>query len=217
MREATLRRLEMTVSNWLIVGFIGSVVLAAGLAYGAENQKEAIGAISLVRSSKQQDREQGQRLILEERARVVKALIETIKLPRDKNTERWLDESTSRNIAIACIGEYRAPEAVPSLLPLLEPAPGEVVVAGRILRLSPAGRALVKIGKPSVSAVIELLATTDAKKMSASQARLVLYDIEGAVAGEKTLQDAVTAEKDAARRAALEASVKAFHDQYAGY
>ena len=191
------------------------VVITVGATYCA-GDKETAKPISLIRSGKAEDREQGRRIILEERARVIQALIDIIKAPRVKDGDGWLDLTSSRNTAIACIGEYRAPEAVSVLLALMDPAPGESVVDG-VLLFCPAGDALVKIGKPSISAIVDLLAETDTKKMSASQARLVIFDIEGAGAGEMVLKNAVAEEKDAVRRANLEAHLNAFRDQFAGY
>jgi hypothetical protein len=177
-------------------------------AYGAGDppMKEAL---TLLRSANNESRTQGRMLVLTDRALVVESLIEMIKAPYDKQTDGWLIYSTSRNIAIECIGAYRAAEAVPALIPLLEPAAGESVTTNdRTFRLCPAGETLAKIGRPSVSALVALLAATaDIKKMSASQARLVLSDIEGVAGVEKVLKDAINAEKEPVKSANLKSNL----------
>jgi HEAT repeat protein len=77
-------------------------------------------------------------------------------------------------------------------------------------RLSSAAEALVKIGKPSVSAIINFLATKDdATSVSAWHACAVLCEIEGREAAQRMLKDAAAAEKDPAKRAALQSHLEA--------
>ena len=189
-------------------------LLATGsLARGTENASPK-DATELVRSGNQEDREHGRRMVLEERARVVQTLIDIIKSPRVKVADGWLDPGTARNIAIECIGEYRAVEAISALVPFLEPATGEVVISDRTLRLCPAAKTLVNIGRPTIPALLTVLAITgDTRKISAWQARLALYDIEGMDGGERLLKGAIAVEKDPAKSANLQANLKVFQEQ----
>ena len=84
-------------------------------------------------------------------------VMQTINLPA-KDHENWASPTSKRNIAIALSGELKIESAIPRLIELLRPAPGEKFVevvsnpfgAERTREgfiISPAAYALIKIGK----------------------------------------------------------------------
>jgi hypothetical protein len=108
------------------------------------------------------------------------------------------------------LGDLRASEAVHHLVPLLDLPPGEVLsIESRPFHLCPAARALIKIGKPAIPAMLVIL-KDDEKGMRTSQAQLILYDVEGAGGGQLVLRTAIAAESDAARKANLERNLLVF-------
>ena len=197
-----------TVSLGFVTFLVVLVAIGARLVFSEENDRKA-DALSLIQSASDKDREQGRVSILTDRAKIVLALIKMIKSPRIDDGDAWTDPSTTTNIAIQCIAAYRAVEAVPALVPLLDLPPGtELSDADAIFRVCPAARALIAIGPPAIPAVIDVLKVTgDPKKMAASQARIVLFEIEGADEGTRLIKNSLLAEKDPTKRAALEANL----------
>jgi HEAT repeat protein len=165
--------------------------------------------MALLRSDTEEERLEGLHQINERRRQIVGELIKLIEAPREgrENGDGWLEERSTRNITIECLGDYRAPEAVPALVKLLAPMPGETV--SRALYLCPAGKALVEIGSPCVPTIIDLL-SQDPVVDATRQELIVLHEIVGWGEGERQLKEAMSAAKDEKKRANLRDSLADF-------
>jgi hypothetical protein len=181
----------------------------------ASEKEKANGVMDLLKSDVVGKREEAVQKILAERGDQITALINLV---IEKNDDKeWLNPQTSRNMAVQCLGEYRAVEAIPTLVKLLVPPPGFQLPTrdDRPFHSAPATRALIQIGYPCLPRVVEFLASMeDFEGVAASQGRLVIVSIVGVEHGEAVLKNAANTQKDDAKRRALQEHVKAFAIQF---
>jgi hypothetical protein len=116
----------------------------------------------LILSNREPDRLEASRMVLARRQHEIEALRAIIRRPIDER-EEFYASNTPRNVAIRILGSMRANEAVPDLIALLVPKEGQPLIIGEPVLLAPAGEALVDIGLPAVSPLIETL-TADGVK-----------------------------------------------------
>lgn len=124
---------------------------------------------------------------------------------------KHLGTSSSRNVqaaAIYLIGRHRLADGVGELIKLIDFDPGRQPQPGPepLWEQYPAMEALITIGKPSVSAAVELLAT-DPNDLRRSLAVKVVRYVEGADVAEFIFQKAQAATQDATRKALLQDAV----------
>ena len=183
-----------------------TVVVALGDAMDADDP------ITMLHSANQTSREKALGTIAAEHHAMIAKLIEIVDEPRRDENDDWTDTHSTRNLAIALVGGFRAPAAVSSLGPHLDPPPGwEQPFNFEMFHLCPAARALISIGAPSIDLMMEILATTaDPDEMRANQARLVVYYVEGETEGQRLMAEAVEEEEDPQRKKALQSNSEAF-------
>ena len=197
----------MAKQKWLLaVTAIAATCLLGGAA--ANSRPEA-----MITSARESERDAARNEIIRSRHETIQKLLELVRPPRQPGNDPWLAYYAPRNIAIECLGEYRAVEAIPALVVLLEPQPGELVTSDRVFRLSPAATALVKIGSPSIPALIEVIKTNSKSEFLLPQARLVVYDIEGYEGGRFRLQQAIAAEANAEKKKVLQENLAIFEKE----
>lgn len=114
----------------------------------------------LLTSKKKGERRRAKDLTLRDREDKIEFLLSIVKRPVEEG-ERFYGRTTSRNIAIDLLGEMRAEEAVTELARWLTPREGQshvrFVGGSNQSRINPAGDALVKIGLPSVPALLDVI------------------------------------------------------------
>jgi len=182
---------------------------AAAILSGAAAQ-ESPDAFDLLQSPNASSRSAGQKQILNDRTQTVKRLIAIIDSPRQPKDDAWLVAETTRNSAIHCIAEYRATEAIPSLMKHLEPQPGEQVETTMMVTECPALRALIAIGRPAVAPVLQALKESADYSWTARQCRDALYSIEGFDQAKQLLQRAISKETNPKERARLQSHLDIF-------
>ena len=137
----------------------------------------------------------------------VDILIQIINEPVSKPQE-WMNDTTPENLAINALGELRSTKAIPSLLEWITPPEGGFIVGrNKPLHQSPAGRALVNIGKPSVPYLIDLLAG-DPKDKVWQISLDILKEIEGEKALKVILIEAASQEQDVDKRRNIQLAIK---------
>jgi len=164
--------------NTVITAF---VVVSLALAYSCVSGQEEVKVksekdiIREITSNQEKEREGAVRFILDRRKELIKSLIPIIDPVNSKN---YKDES--RAVAAYVLGEIRAVEAVPVLSTALADEPFSDVVFRKGINPYYASvvNALVKIGRPSVPAMIENLKTTDNKKVM-SDSVMILSQVLG--------------------------------------
>lgn len=134
----------------------------------AQEQANPPRAVDMLLSKSYEERQQGRKMILEQRARLVSELMRIITQPGN-----YSRRGESVRDAMAMLGELRAAEASETLakhigFPLAtHPETGEQGPLHRALRSPelkgslPAIAALVKIGEPSLDAIIDKLQTAE--------------------------------------------------------
>ena len=121
-----------------------------------EQEKEPVGQIEGLLSQDSRIRDQVVDSILQDRQAIVNKLIPLID---PANAKKYSDQT--RCAAAYLLGEFRASEAVPILSRALADEPGAKIIS-RISRYDvPVWTALVKIGRPTVPAMIENIETSD--------------------------------------------------------
>lgn len=144
------------------------------------------------------------------RERTIDKLIAILNQPVKKG-ENWLSSSSPRNLAMDILGEMRAEQAVPHIVLWLWPQEGQYAASSRRSYFSPAGFALIKIGKPAVSVLLEVIATqgnTGALGKKRYAITRILHEIEGKDGAKFVLGNALEAESDPQRRERLEAALQ---------
>jgi len=190
----------------------GCVIAAcvAGLAIGAgddkRGKKKMEGWIQRIKSPNEKSRIEAGEVILKERRIMVTSLLNILK--HSKKDFGWLNSNTTYNICIRILGEMRAPEAVSELMKWIFPQKGPYVSFEELL-FSPAGRALVKIGKPSVPHLLKALKTETNKEHRHICLR-ILEKIEGKEISVIILKQAVKQEKDPKSKKNLLDALKLF-------
>ena len=157
----TRKMLYISGSLAILLLFYGIMSCSTCTGNGEENNLEEL--ISKIVASKKTEREEAERIILEHRKKLIKALIPVIDA---KNAGKYSEEA--RAVAIYVAGELRASEAVPALSSALanEPMQDE---AGRPKKgINSTSRyfgcvpvALIRIGRPCVPQLIKNLRTDD--------------------------------------------------------
>jgi hypothetical protein len=185
------------------------ILLSLGWLAGADGIVQP-PPLELLRSAQLKERNAGKEQILEERSKTIELLLKIVQQPRQPANDGWQDIGSTRSIAMTCLGEFRAVEAVPVLIKFLEPQPGEGFPLPASLPYCPASAALIKIGKPAIPAVIDILRRELKTGWLGGQARLMLLKIEGWEVGKFQLQQAIATEDDPIKKAALESNLKIF-------
>ena len=145
-REITMKRVVCIVLAGLL-----STSLSNGSNKKPGHTKEWM---KLLVSDNKTEREQVMRASFIDRKEKIEYLISVAESPLRKG-ERFYDMSTARNIAIHLLGEMRAKEAVLALIDNLLLKEGQDGVASE--RFVAAEEALVKIGLPSIPALIQVI------------------------------------------------------------
>ncbi len=147
------------------------------------------------------------RLVAERKARI-SALLRVLKEAASDRRERLLPHRGSKlHLTMKLLGELRAVEAIPSLIGLIEYEPLRKEDLPLALQF-PAVQALIKIGRPSVDAVIEGLRTGAMSPQRSMLCTLVVVSVEGKAAGRVLLEGAVRDEKDAEGKAGLRVALQ---------
>lgn len=121
---------------------------------------------------------------------------------------KCLDTSASRNVQVAAIyllGRHRFSEAVPELIKRIDFDAGETPkkMAEPLWERYPAMEALIAIGRPSIPAALELLAT-DGNGLRRDLAVKVIRYVEDAELARIVIERAQTVETDARRKVGLQ-------------
>lgn len=120
----------------------------------------------------------------------------------------WLDTYSTESLAIKLLGEMRAAESINYLIRWATPPEGGFNVGPLPpLHLSPAGAALIKIGKPAEPALLNTLRQKTEKPFWAISLE-ILKEIEGAKCLEVILGEAIAAEKAPEAKANLQAALR---------
>jgi HEAT repeat protein len=88
-----------------------------------------------------------------QREATIRELLKVVTSPIQNGESFW--DRTTRNTAIAMLGDMRASEAVPALVEKLMPHPEQSRLDGHTT--SPAERALAKIGMPAMPVLLEIV------------------------------------------------------------
>jgi len=198
----------------VLVASIGCLLIAT-MGIAEQNDRTSEELIDTVARGEREDRRTASNALVRRYTNTVWKLVANVNAPVNR-PEYWSDESSGRNISMAILGEMRARDAVPALIKWLIPREGQIVTNPGVRGLSPAGKALVKIGKPSVGPLIEVLAadTEERKWISGyrndltTEISIILRKIEGVRGASFVLQEAIDGESDAKRRSNLEAALE---------
>jgi len=128
------------------------------------------------------------RSIASARQASVKQLIDIVESASRKPKLLW-DDSIHMNAAISLLGSYRATEAVPLLIRLIDVETASLNSSLTPLNNFPSCNALIQIGNPSVSAILDAL--KEEQEVSERKLRLYAYiirSIDGTDVGSYRLQ-----------------------------
>lgn len=196
-----------------VVGASAAMVLAVTfLGVEGRGQMDAIGKI---RSSNLALQKEGGRELLQQRKELISSLINILK-QGDKNAEG--EKRSSLVAAIDVLGEMRAIEAVDILVDYIKfPASDKLVVFYKIIppsEIYPAVKALIKIGKPSLPAVLRVLKeSTDEKDVILlTNSGWIISQVLGHKIGKIYLEDALQSETDPKKRARIEDLLNLFKE-----
>ncbi len=112
--------------------------------------------IQRLTSEDERERREARVSLVADREKTIASLLSIVSKPVTER-EPFLLSNTPRNMAMSLLGRLRAKEAVPDLVSWLEPRKGQSFVVFEEPALSPAGYALVEIGLPSVTPVLEII------------------------------------------------------------
>lgn len=203
-------RTIMTMACAAVVGTVMGVSVGEGGEGGAVAQGDRrTDVINQIKSDDERGRIVAHDQILSERKAMISDLIAILK-GATKGAD-WLSPNTSVNLAIDALGELRAEEAVPELIRWLLPPTGPYNV--RIAKVSPAGRALVKVGKPAVSELVHTLS----KPLGMSERVIcieVLVAIEGRDVSMMILNKAAQTSADAAEKQCYAEAQRLLEERY---
>ena len=119
------------------------------------------------------------------------------------------ENQKARFCAAYLLGLYRYPEAVNHLAAKITMEnDDEVLPQGKMARWGryPAVEALIRIGKPSVAAMLRNLASSSDQHVRALSARVIFY-VEGEQIGRLIVENAIAKEDDSVKKKNLEASL----------
>ena len=111
-----------------------------------------------------------------------------------------------REMAIYLLGRLRAEEAVEDLMEWLTPRPGQAWLTEPV-RYSPAGRALIEIGLPSVRPLAELV-RLKANTRNGQEAIALMMEIKGKEEAQLMFARMADEEQDPEKRRNLQAAVE---------
>jgi len=141
--------------------------------YKRSEEKEPMGQINGLLSQDSRIRDQAVDSILQDRRSIINKLIPLID---PANTKKYSDQT--RCAAAYLLGMLRATEAVPVLSQALANEPGRKYISDISRYDVPVWTALVRIGRPSVPAMIENIETSD-NRILRKKSIDVLYHVLG--------------------------------------
>jgi hypothetical protein len=140
-------------------------------------------------SKVEKERASGRRAVITQHSKTVTALLKIVEGPV-KEGESYYSSSTSRNIAIRLLGKLRAKSAVSRLMGWLAPKKGQSESMSEVMKYGHAGYALVEIGLPAVSHLLDGIKKEGMSRIGKTCA-VILVDIEGKEKAKLTLNGAV--------------------------
>ena len=161
----------------------------------------------MVRASSANERIAAKERIDDLRKQIIDQMIQVLNDPVDQR-EEWLTHTTSRNIALSILGDMRAAEAVPHIVKWLRPQGGQLGIEDHPDRFSPAAKALVKIGKPAVPALIALIETEGDEYPLKESLSTLLSEIDGKECAELVLRQALTKQSNAQSKQRIESALR---------
>ena len=162
---------------------------------------------TLITSRNESERQAGRKSVLEERSRYIDGLLKIVRSDVVKG-ESYYSTTTSRNIAVYLLGEFRAKEVVPDLISWLVPREGQGMAVWEEVYLPPAGLALVEIGLPAVGPLREKIEAEGVESRLGYECLKTIYKIKGVAETQRLLKRAVRQQKDAAKKKRLEAALE---------
>ncbi len=159
----------------------------------------------LIQSEKTKDRETARDILFNERKDTIDFLISVVNSPIIEG-EDYYNFYTSRNIAISLLGTFRTKEAVQDLVQWLAPKSGQSLTVDETHLYTPAGRALVEIGLPSVMSIIERLKLGEDfyGYLFFNECTKVLVSIKGVPGTELLLESSIAKETDPEKKKNLQ-------------
>lgn len=184
-------------------------ILAAAAAFGrvsAQETQPPNDLFAMVTSGREADRAQAKTLVTRNREHDIHVLRMVVQRPISPG-EQFYSTATPRNIAARLLGRIRAAEAVPDLIPLLIPQPGQGMSEDELMLLPSPAYALVEIGLPAVRPLINRLAIEEASPMRTECLR-TLVGIVGPDGVEYYIGRAIQSETDSAKTKRLNDALK---------
>lgn len=195
-------RKKITVCALLV--FAASLLPIACRPRESDEEEKVRGWKTLITSDIEKERVSSQRTVLYNRQERIKYLLLVVNSPVEEG-EQFYSSVTSRNIAIFLLGQLRAKEATADLTKWLTPKPGQGLFVSEELVFSPAGYALVEIGLPSVSPLVELLKSERADALC-EQCIKIIVSIKGLPETELLFEDILAKETDNSKRENLKSA-----------
>jgi HEAT repeat protein len=185
-------------------------IIAAGLLFSltcrpkeSDEDKKVPDWKTLIVSDIEKERTSALNVVLGNRRKTVEYLLLVVNSAVEEG-EPFYSSTTSRNIAISLLGKLRAKEAVEDLTKFLTSKPGQTLFITEARMFSPAGYALVEIGLPSVTHLVELLKSEGAAPLR-EQCIKIIVSIKGMPETELLLEDVLAKETDDSKRENLKA------------
>lgn len=202
----------MLIRKGRLVAILSFAVVAGALAASGRNETPTSGQdlVQRLSAADQRTRTQAKRALIEERRTRIQALIRIVERPV-KGREPFYG-NTPRNHAIELLGRYRAAEAVSCLADWLHPREGQDLTRTELMAVPFAGYALIRIGLPSVPAVLEELKRRDDPLVVGNPCLRVLVAIKGAEETERLLKSELEKDLPEGQRKRLEAALARLKD-----
>lgn len=190
------------LSRMIILVIVGLIVV---LSVWAQKENKESNIMEKLRSKDEELQREAKKEILTKRKELIEGLINILRDEKIKSENR-----SCALTAATILGELRATEAVEILAENMSLRKKSPIVSGPTLWLEtayPCMGALIKIGKPSIPAMVKLISENDDEDIL-HYAGFVIKEIEGKKIGKLILVDALATETDKEKQKRLKIALE---------